>query len=441
MNILIVGTGYAGLVTGACFADLGVNVTCVDSDARKINLLLYGGLPIYEQGLEAMVKRSVAARRLNFTSNFANVFDNVDYVFCAVDTPPADNGGTDLTQVIDTATRFANNINNYAVFIIKSTVPLGTSKKIKELIKGILDERKVDFEFDVVSNPDFLTEGNAIKNFMNPDRIILGVDNERSRKAMDTLYHPLKFKYFPVIYTDSTTAEMIKYAATSMLATRVSFMNEIANLCEIVGADINTVRHGVGTDSRIGPKYIYPGCGYGGTLFPKDINDLIDIAEKNGYSMEVLKAVDKVNAKQKQRLFEKFRDYYGGDIKGKTVALWGLSFKPNTDDIRESPAITTIDMLLQAGCHVRVYDPVAMNAIKFRWNDIYCALDIYDAVNKADAVMLVTEWRQFRVPSWEKVKESMKTPLIIDGRNIYDPQELEDMGFTYYCIGKEPSKE
>ena len=295
----------------------------------------------------------------------------------------------------------------------------------------------MDFDFDVVSNPDFLTEGNAIKNFMKPDRIILGVDNERSRKAMDTLYHPIKFKYFPMIYTDSTTAEMIKYAATSMLATRVSFMNEIANLCEIVGADINTVRHGVGTDSRIGSKYIYPGCGYGGTLFPKDINDLINIGEKNGYSMEVLKAVDKVNQNQKKRLFEKFSDYYGGDIKGKTVALWGLSFKPNTDDIRESPAITTIDMLLQAGCHVRVYDPVAMNAIKFRWNDIYCALDIYDAVNKADAVMLVTEWRQFRVPSWDKVKEAMNTPLVIDGRNIYDAQDLENMGFTYYCIGKE----
>ncbi len=436
MNILIVGTGYAGLVTGACFADLGVKVTCVDTDARKINLLLYGGLPIYEQGLEDIVKRSVEAQRLSFTSNFSNVFDDVDYVFCAVDTPPAKDGGTDMQQVIDTATRFANQINKYAVFIIKSTVPLGTSKIIKQLIQGILDERKVDFDFDVVSNPDFLTEGNAIKNFMKPDRIILGVDNDRSRKAMDLLYHPLKFQYFPVIYTDPTTAEMIKYAATSMLATRVSFMNEIANLCELVGADINTVRHGVGTDSRIGPKYIYPGCGYGGTLFPKDINDLINIGEKNGYSMEVLKAVDKVNTRQKQRLFEKFRDFYNGDIKGKTVALWGLSFKPNTDDIRESPAITTINMLLQAGCHVRVFDPVAMNAIKYRMNDIYCALDIYDAVNKADAVMLVTEWRQFRVPAWDRIKELMNIPLVIDGRNIYDRHELEQKGFNYFCIGK-----
>jgi len=436
MNILIIGTGYAGLVTGACFADLGVNVTCVDSDSRKINLLLYGGLPIYEQGLEDMVKRSVEAQRLNFTSNFANVFDNVDYVFCAVDTPPAENGGTDLTQVIDAATKFANQIQKYAVFIIKSTVPLGTSKIIKDLIHDIIKKRNVDIEFDVVSNPDFLTEGNAIKNFMKPDRIIIGIDNERSRSAMDTLYYPLKFKYFPVIYTDPTTAEMIKYAATSMLATRVSFMNEIANLCELVGADINTVRHGVGTDSRIGPKYIYPGCGYGGTLFPKDIHDLINIGEKNGYSMEVLKAVDKVNNRQKQRLFEKFSAFYNGDIKGKTVALWGLSFKPDTDDIRESPAITTINQLLQAGCHVRVFDPVAMNAIKFRWNDIYCALDIYDAVNKADAVMLVTEWRQFRVPAWNKVKELMNTPLVIDGRNIYDRKDLEDMGFNYYCIGK-----
>ncbi|MBQ2563474.1 MAG: UDP-glucose/GDP-mannose dehydrogenase family protein [Muribaculaceae bacterium] len=439
MNILIVGTGYAGLVTGACFADLGVNVTCVDSDARKINLLLYGGLPIYEQGLEDMVKRSVEAQRLNFTSNFSTVFDDVDYVFCTVDTPPAQDGSTDLTQVVDTATRFARQIKKYSVFIIKSTVPLGTCKKVKDLIKKILDEREVDFDFDVVSNPDFLTEGNAIKNFMKPDRIILGVENDRSRKAMDTLYHPLKFKYFPVIYTDPTTAEMIKYAATSMLATRVSFMNEIANLCELVGADINTVRHGVGTDSRIGSKYIYPGCGYGGTLFPKDINDLINIGEENCYSMEVLKAVDKVNTKQKRRLFEKFSDFFAGEIAGKTVALWGLSFKPDTDDIRQSPAINTIDLLLQAGCHVRVFDPVAMNAIKFRWNDIYCALDIYDAVNKADAVMLVTEWRQFRVPAWDRVKQLMRTPLVIDGRNIYDADELTAMGFKYTCIGKSPS--
>ena len=436
MKILIVGTGYTGLVTGACFADLGVNVTCVDSDSRKINLLLYGGLPIYEQGLEDMVKRSVEAQRLTFTSNFTHVFDDVDYVFCAVDTPPAQDGSTDLKLVIDTATRFAQQVNRYSVFIIKSTVPLGTSKRIKDLIAGILAERKVDFDFDVVSNPDFLTEGNAIKNFMKPDRIILGIDTERARRAMETLYHPLKFKYFPVIYPNPTTAEMIKYAATSMLATRVSFMNEIANLCELVGADINTVRHGVGTDSRIGPKYIYPGCGYGGTLFPKDINDLINIGEENGYSMEVLKAVDKVNARQKKRLFEKFVNFFNGDVKGKTVALWGLSFKPDTDDIRESPAITTIDLLLQAGCHVRVFDPVAMNAIKLRTTDIYCALDIYDAVRDADAVMLITEWRQFRVPAWNHVKEIMKTPLIIDGRNIYDGNELESMGFSYYCIGK-----
>ena len=436
MNILIVGTGYAGLVTGACFADLGVNVTCVDSDARKINLLLYGGLPIYEQGLEDMVKRSVAARRLNFTSNFANVFDNVDYVFCAVDTPPAEDGGTDLTQVKNTALQFAQNINNYAVFIIKSTVPLGTSKKIKQLIKDILDERKVDFDFDVVSNPDFLTEGNAIKNFMKPDRIILGVDNERSRKAMDTLYHPLKFKYFPVIYTDSTTAEMIKYAATSMLATRVSFMNEIANLCEIVGADINTVRHGVGTDSRIGPKYIFPGCGYGGTLFPQDIKDLIKIGNEHNFDMEVLKAVENVNTRQKRIMFKKLNNHFKGDLEGKTVALWGLAFKPETDDMTAAPAIDTINLLMDAGCHVRVYDPVAMNATKRRWGNVYCGVDMYDAVKGADAVLLLTEWRQFRIPAWQTVKKLMKTPLIIDGRNVYDGDELEEMGFTYYCIGR-----
>ena len=436
MNILIVGTGYAGLVTGACFADLGVNVTCVDSDARKINLLLYGGLPIYEQGLEDMVKRSVAARRLNFTSSFSNVFDNVDYVFCAVDTPPAEDGGTDLSQVIDTAKQFAQNINNYAVFIIKSTVPLGTSKRIKQLIQEILNERNADIDFDVVSNPDFLTEGDAIKNFMKPDRIILGVDNEQSRKAMDTLYHPLKNKYFPVIYTDSTTAEMIKYAATSMLATRVSFMNEIANLCEIVGADVNVVRHGVGSDSRIGPKYIFPGCGYGGTLFPQDINDLIKIGNEHNQNMDILKAVESVNNRQKRILFKKLNDHFKGDLEGKTVALWGLSFKPETDDMTSAPSIDTINLLMDAGCHVRVYDPVAMNATKRRWSNVYCGLDMYDAVKGADAVLLLTEWRQFRIPAWQTVKSLMKTPLVIDGRNVYDGDELEEYGFTYYCIGR-----
>ena len=436
MNISIVGTGYVGLVTGTCFADLGVNVTCVDADARKINLLLYGGMPIYEQGLEAIVKRNVNDGRLHFTCEFDKVLDDADYVFCCVDTPIAQDGGTDLSLVRDTAERFARAIEHYAVFIIKSTVPVGTSAMVKGLIEKVLHERGTNVDFDVVSNPDFLTEGNAIKDFMKPDRIVIGVDCERARDAMDRLYNPLRFKHFPTIYTDNVTAEMIKYAATSMLATRVSFMNEIANLCEIVGADVNTVRYGVGTDSRIGPKYIFPGCGYGGTLFPKDIQDLMNIAERNNYTMEVLRAVDSVNNRQKRVLFDKLVRHYGGDIKGKTVALWGLSFKPETDDISGSPAITTLDLLINAGCHVRVYDPVAMNACKYRWSEIYCALNIYDAVDGADALMLITEWRQFRMPAWDRVRDAMRAPVLIDGRNIYDAKEMAQAGFDYYCIGK-----
>ncbi len=439
MNILIAGTGYVGLVTGSCFADLGVNVTCVDDDARTINLLLYGGLPIYEQGLEDMVKRNVNENRLHFSTDFDKTLaeGDIDYVFCAVETPPLQDDSTDLSKVIDIAHRFARGIKRYTVFVMKSTVPVGTADQLKELIANDLKELGKDVEFDVVTNPDFLTEGNAIKDFIRPDRIVIGVDSQRGREALDRLYHPLhNINSVPVVVASNTTAEMIKYAATSMLATRVSFMNEIANLCEIVGADVNIVRRGVGTDSRIGPKYIFPGCGYGGTLFPKDIRDLIRIGEQNNYSMDVLKAVRNVNKRQKRILFEKLNRHYDGQLEGKTVAVWGLAFKPETSDVRSSPAITTIDLLIQAGCNIRVYDPVAMNQFKLRWNDIYCALNIYDAVDGADAVLLVTEWRQFRVPDWKRVKAAMRTPVVIDGRNIYDYHELEENGFTYYCVGR-----
>ena len=439
MNILIAGTGYVGLVTGSCFADLGVNVTCVDDDARTINLLLYGGLPIYEQGLEDMVKRNVNENRLHFSTDFDKTLaeGDIDYVFCAVETPPLQDDSTDLSKVIDIAHRFARGIKRYTVFVMKSTVPVGTADQLKELIANDLKELGKDVEFDVVTNPDFLTEGNAIKDFIRPDRIVIGVDSQRGREALDRLYHPLhNINSVPVVVASNTTAEMIKYAATSMLATRVSFMNEIANLCEIVGADVNIVRRGVGTDSRIGPKYIFPGCGYGGTLFPKDIRDLIRIGEQNNYSMDVLKAVRNVNKRQKRILFEKLKRHYDGQLEGKTVAVWGLAFKPETSDVRSSPAITTIDLLIQAGCNIRVYDPVAMNQFKLRWNDIYCALNIYDAVDGADAVLLVTEWRQFRVPDWKRVKAAMRTPVVIDGRNIYDYHELEENGFTYYCVGR-----
>ena len=385
MNISIVGTGYMGLVTGTCFADLGATVTCVDTDRQKINRLVYGSIPIYEPGLEKAI-----------TTN-----------------------------------------SQPCTFVLKSTVPVGTALKVIDIIGQEIADRKVDLHFDVVSNPDFITEGNAIKDFLKPDRIIIGTEQPSAVDAMKRLYHTiLHHNEYHVIYTDTRTAEMIKYAATSMLATRVSFMNEIANLCERVGADINTVRHGVGTDSRIGPKYIFPGCGYGGTLFPQDIKDLIKIGESNGCPMKVLQAVDDVNVHQKHILFKKLKEHFGDDLKDKTITLWGLSFKPETDDMREAPSIVTLNQLTEAGCDVRVYDPVAMNATKLRWDHVYCGIDMYDAVKGADALLILTEWRQFRIPAWDRVRKLMRNPLVIDGRNIYDPLELEQMGFTYRCIGR-----
>ncbi len=438
MNVSIVGTGYVGLVSGTCFADLGVNVTCVDCDSQKINRLVYGAIPIYEPGLDNMITRNVTDKRLTFSSDYKQGFIDKDFVFCAVDTTPDENGLTNLDPILDIAKDFGNNINHYSVFVIKSTVPVGTAQHVTKIIRETLDARGAkDMKFDVASNPDFLTEGNGIKDFMKPDRIVIGTETTTARQAMERLYRTiLMHNNRNVIYTDTRTAAMIKYAATSMLATRVSFMNEIANRCEIVGADINVVRHGVGTDSRIGPKYIFPGCGYGGTLFPQDINDLIKIGGEHNYDMEILKAVENVNNRQKRILFKKLSNHYKGDLKGKTIALWGLSFKPETDDMSSAPAIDTINLLMEAGCHVRVYDPVAMNATKRRWSSVYCGLDMYDAVKGADAVLLLTEWRQFRIPAWQTVKSLMRSPVIIDGRNVYDIDELEELGFTYYCIGK-----
>jgi len=437
MNISIVGTGYVGLVSGTCFADLGVNVTCVDRDSQKINRLVYGAIPIYEPGLDNMISRNVNDKRLTFSSDYSRGFIDQDYVFCAIDTTASADGSTDLTPILDIARAFGMHINRYSVFVIKSTVPVGTARQVRDVIATTLQERNSDIGFDVASNPDFLTEGNGIKDFMKPDRIVIGVESDTARDAMERLYRTiLLHNDRHVIYTDTRTAEMIKYAATSMLATRVSFMNEIANLCEQVGADINIVRHGVGTDSRIGSKYIFPGCGYGGTLFPQDIKDLIKIGKENNMDMQVLKAVESVNERQKRILFDKLSAFYNGDLKDKTVALWGLSFKPETDDMTASPAIDTINLLMQAGCNVRVYDPVAMNATKRRWGNIYCGIDMYDAVKGADALLVVTEWRQFRIPSWQHVKELMRTPLVIDGRNVYDAQDLLAFGFHYHCIGK-----
>ena len=437
MNIAIVGTGYVGLVSGTCFAEMGVNVTCVDVNEEKINSLKNGQVPIYEPGLDEMVLRNHREGRLNFTTDLTSCLDNVDIVFSAVGTPPDEDGSADLQYVLAVAREFGQNIKKYTVLVTKSTVPVGTAQKVKAAIREELDKRGVDVPFDVASNPEFLKEGAAIKDFMSPDRVVVGVESEKAKELMVKLYRPFMLNNFRVIFTDIPSAEMIKYAANSMLATRISFMNDIANLCELVGADVNMVRKGIGSDARIGSKFLYPGCGYGGSCFPKDVKALIKTAEKNGYNMSVLKAVEDVNENQKRVLFNKLSKRYGGDLKGKTIAMWGLAFKPETDDMREATSLVTINLLLEAGCTVRVYDPVAMNECRRRIGDkVLYAKDMYDAVLDADALLMLTEWKQFRLPSWGVVAKSMKTPLIIDGRNIYDAEELKQNGFEYYCIGR-----
>lgn len=437
MNIAIVGTGYVGLVSGTCFAEMGVNVTCVDIDKEKIARLERGEIPIYEPGLDEMVLRNTKEGRLRFTTQLTSVIDEVDMVFSAVGTPPDEDGSADLSYVLEVAKEFGQHINKYTVLVTKSTVPVGTAKKVKATIEAELAKRGVEVPFDVASNPEFLKEGAAIKDFMSPDRVVVGVESDRAKELMTMLYRPFLLNNFRVIFTDIPSAEMIKYAANSMLATRISFMNDIANLCERVGADVNMVRAGIGSDSRIGKKFLYPGCGYGGSCFPKDVKALIKTAEKEGYSMHVLKAVEEVNELQKSVLFKKLEAYYKGDLKGKTVALWGLSFKPETDDMREATSLVTIKLLQEAGCQVRVYDPVAMAECQRRvGNTLYYAKDMYDAVLNADALLMLTEWKQFRLPSWGVIKKSMKEPLVIDGRNIYDANELKSNGFQYFCIGR-----
>lgn len=437
MNIAIVGTGYVGLVTGTCFAETGVNVTCVDVNAEKIENLQKGIIPIYEPGLEDMVQRNVNAGRLHFTTALENCLDNVDIVFSAVGTPPDEDGSADLSYVLAVAKTIGANMKKYTLVVTKSTVPVGTVHKVKDTIQAELDKRGVSIEFDVASNPEFLKEGNAIDDFMSPDRVVVGVESERAKKLMTKLYKPFMMLNSRVIFMDIPSAEMTKYAANSMLATRISFMNDIANLCELVGADVNMVRDGIGSDSRIGRKFLYPGCGYGGSCFPKDVKALIKTAEQNGYPMRVLKAVEEVNETQKSLLFEKLEKIFNGDLEGKTIALWGLAFKPGTDDMREAPALVLIEKLRKAGCVVRAYDPAAMGESKRRIGDtIFYACDMYDALLDADALMLVTEWKEFRLPAWGVVKKTMKQPVILDGRNIYDAKELQDLGFVYRCIGK-----
>ena len=435
MNIAIVGTGYVGLVSGTCFAELGANVTCVDVNKQKIQSLLNGEIPIYEPGLEQLVSRNVKAGRLHFTTNLAEVLDEVEIVFSAVGTPPDEDGSADLRYVLEVAKTIGENINKYVLVVTKSTVPVGTAQKVKATIQAELDKRGLDVPFDVASNPEFLKEGNAIDDFMKPDRVVVGVESEKAKELMTKLYKPMLLNNFRVIFMDIPSAEMTKYAANSMLATRISFMNDIANLCELVGADVNMVRKGIGTDTRIGSKFLYPGCGYGGSCFPKDVKALIKTASKQGYVMKVLNAVEEVNEKQKNILFEKFTKYYNGDIKGRKVALWGLAFKPETDDMREAPALVLIDSLLKAGCQVIAYDPVAMNECKRRIGDsIQYADNLYDTVIDADAIFHVTEWKEFRMPSWGVIKKAMKPDaVLIDGRNVFGETDLN--GIKYLRIG------
>ena len=425
------------MVTGTCFAEIGVNVICVDTNSEKIEALNQGIIPIYENGLEDMVHRNTKAGRLQFTTSLESCLDEADVIFSAVGTPPDEDGSADLSYVLEVARTIGRNMKKYVLVVTKSTVPVGTAKKVRTAIQEELDKRGIQIEFDVASNPEFLKEGNAVADFMSPDRVVVGVESERAKELMSKLYKPFLLNNFRVIFMDIPSAEMTKYAANSMLATRISFMNDIANLCELVGADVNMVRSGIGSDTRIGRKFLYPGIGYGGSCFPKDVKALIKTAEQNGYQMRVLQAVEEVNEQQKSILFEKLQRHFCSDLHNKTIALWGLAFKPETDDMREAPSLILINKLLNIGCKVRVYDPAAMKECRRRIGDsVYYATDMYDAALDADALMLVTEWKEFRLPSWAVIKKAMRTPVLLDGRNIYEKKEIEELGFTYHCIGK-----
>jgi UDPglucose 6-dehydrogenase len=436
MKIAVVGTGYVGLVTGTCFAEVGIDVTCIDIDQKKIDNLKQGILPIYEPGLEEMVSRNVAKGRLLFSTNLADGIHDADVAFIAVGTPPGEDGSADLKYVLAVARGIGEHMNSYGVIVTKSTVPVGTAAKVRAEIEKALDKRGADIDFDVASNPEFLKEGAAIDDFLKPDRIVVGVASERAEEVMTKLYKPFLLNGHPIIFMDIPSAEMTKYAANSMLATKISFMNDIANLCEIMGADVNKVRQGIGSDARIGTKFIYPGIGYGGSCFPKDVKALIKTAAENGYEMQVLKAVENVNEAQKSVLFDKVDKHFGGDLKGKKMAIWGLSFKPKTDDMREAPSLVIIDRLLEAGCTVSAYDPVAIKEAKHTLGDrVHYAKDQFEALIDADALLIVTEWPEFRSPNFEVLGRLMKQKTIFDGRNIYDAKELSEVGFTYHCIG------
>lgn len=435
MKITVIGTGYVGLVSGACFSEVGVDVTCIDIDAGKIDGLKQGIIPIYEPGLKEIVEKNTLAGRLHFSTGLIECLPETDIIFLAVGTPPLEDGSADLSYIVEVAKTIGKNICNYVLVVNKSTVPVGTARRIKEIITTELKERGSDTEFDVASNPEFLKEGSAIKDFMSPDRVIVGTDSEKARELMDRLYRPFMMNNYRVIHMDIPSAEMTKYASNAMLATRISFMNDIANLCNKVGADVHLVRKGMGSDSRIGNKFIYPGVGYGGSCFPKDVKALINTAKNHGYRMRVLEAVEEVNEIQKEVLFQKLLSHYNNDIRGLKIALWGISFKPETDDIREAPSLVIIDLIKKAGGIVSVYDPVALGELRKQRNpDVIYAKDMYDACIDASAIMLVTEWKEFRIPSWPALKRLMKEPVICDGRNIYDRIELRNEGFIHYWI-------
>jgi len=441
MKIAIVGTGYVGLVSGTCFSETGVDVTCVDIDEKKINGLKNGIVPIYEPGLETMIQRNVEKNRLKFSTSLKDSLEGCQVVFSAVGTPPDEDGSADLQYVLAVAREVGQNMTDYLVMVTKSTVPIGTANKVKAAIQEELDKRGVDISFDVASNPEFLKEGDAIDDFLKPDRIVIGVESERAEKIMKRLYKPFLLNNHPILFMDVPSAELTKYAANSMLATKISFINDIANLCEIVGADVNMVRRGIGSDSRIGPKFIYAGAGYGGSCFPKDVKALIKTSDENNYSLDILKAVESVNNRQKSVLFAKLNKHFNNDLKGKTFALWGLSFKPNTDDMREAPSLVLIDKIVEAGATVKAYDPVAIKEAKRIIGDkIYYAQDQYDALVDADALILLTEWNEFRVLNYKVIEKLLINKLIFDGRNIYEPYEMKEFGFTYYSIGRKTVK-
>ena len=436
MNIAIVGTGYVGLVSGACFAEMGIDVTCVDINPEKIKCLLNGEIPIYEPGLDDLVKRNGEAGRLHFTTDLTTCLDNVEVVFSCLGSPPDDDGSADLQYVLEVARKFGRNIKKYTILVTKSTVPVGTAKKVKAVIEEELTKRDEQIDFEVASNPEFLKEGAAIKDFMSPDRVVVGVESDRAKKVMERLYRPFQMNNYRLYFMDIPSAEMTKYAANAMLATRISFMNDIANLCDLVGANVDMVRKGIGADTRIGSKFLYPGCGYGGSCFPKDVKALAHTAREYGYTMGVIEAVEAVNERQKEIVVKKLQDKLG-TLRGKTIALWGLAFKPETDDMREAPALVVIEKLLEAGASVKVYDPVAMDECRRRIGDrvVYCK-DMYDVVIDADALAVLTEWKEFRIPSWSVIKRVMKQPVLVDGRNIYSKDEVIAEGFEYAAIGK-----